>query len=102
MTVCIFPARPHKLRSGQWGAVVDGCDVSVGSLLRVESKGGRVWEAIVDRIILADGDRTICKTIKTDGASRDHCYACRPGGMRQTMVDAHCGLCGGRPIYVYE
>lgn len=46
-------ATPIKLRNGSWGARVHGLP-SEGSLIRIEAKNGKSWDAIVARKVWED------------------------------------------------
>jgi hypothetical protein len=94
----ILPATPHKLGSGEWGARVAEPGVDAGDLLRVESKRGAAWEAVVVAVIKRDEDGALVRTARLR-PSVDGCYLCRRSATRAVRVNGHCDHCGANPHY---
>lgn len=60
-------ATPAKLRSGAWGARVEG-EVRVGDRLRIEARSGKAWTARVTEVVARTGDgATLVATGPDDG-----------------------------------
>ena len=57
----IVVARPKRLRSGAWGAVLEG-EVLAGDDIVVRAKSGKTWSAVVRRVVWTDGRTTIVET----------------------------------------
>lgn len=47
----VLTGHPAKLKSGEWGAHIDGHDAKHGDIVRIRSKSGKVWESVVDRVV---------------------------------------------------
>jgi len=96
-----FSATPAKLRSGAWGARVEGAP-GVGDVVTVTTKGGKSWEARVTRVLWAADGVALCATESLDrpvprrsgGYSSRRYYARRPRGRCE---DAPC--CGCCDVY---
>jgi hypothetical protein len=96
----LIPATPAKLPSGKWGAKAHAPDVEPGEVVRIEARNGKVWEAVVEKVVSRSDDSAIIITAKVTAPASEGCYACKASCSRQTPVDAHCDLCGARPVYV--
>ena len=71
-------ASPAKLRDGSWGARVTSTSVNVGDEVKIATKSGKSWTAIVSRVIWSGDGITLVATQSTDRApSRG--YARRSG-----------------------
>jgi len=105
MTDVGLSARPTKLRDGTWGARVPGKAVS-GQRVMVESKSGKRWHAIVDRVIwhgqdrYGDGTVTIVSTRSADrsagrrNVAQGYCgYPCPVTGKRCCPENGPCHDC---------
>lgn len=54
-------ATPTKLRSGEWGARVEG-SVRTGDTITIRTKAGKMWDARVERVVWTDGAVSIVAT----------------------------------------
>lgn len=63
-------ATPTKLRSGAWGARVDGTP-EPGAIITVNTRSGRSWEAAVDQVVWTDGSTSVVSTRSVAEASTD-------------------------------
>ncbi len=54
-------ATPTKLRSGDWGARVEGA-AAVGDTIQITARSGKSWIATVDRVVWTGSGATICST----------------------------------------
>jgi len=79
----IHPATPAKLKSGAWGARVQGA-VSVGDQITISTKSGKTWNATVSTVVWTDGSISLCATSGT-----------RSGGSHSTSRRTGCS-CGSR------
>ncbi len=61
----VLKASPKKLKSGAWGAQVDGTP-SEGDMVEITTRGGKTWSARVTRVFWTDGKVSICSTIGLD------------------------------------
>jgi hypothetical protein len=76
-------ATPAKLRSGAWGARVEGA-VAKGDTLTITSRSGKSWRARVEKIVWTDGSASICATSSLDsGPPRSAGGATRRSGGRR-------------------
>lgn len=58
-------AKPKRLRSGSWGAVVEGQEagqVAKGDVVTITARGGKSWDAVVEKVIWRGGDVAILAT----------------------------------------
>jgi hypothetical protein len=62
----MMQASPTKLRSGEWGAKVQGAP-KVGDEITIQTRGGKSWTAQVTRIIWSGDDVAICATSSSSG-----------------------------------
>jgi len=101
-------ATPQKLRSGEWGARVQG-EVSEGDTVTIRTRSGKEWQARVTRVVWSGEGVSICATASLDrpaapryaagGSARDCDGRCRchrePGAGRPgtTLYDG-CDRCG--------
>ncbi len=88
-------ATPTKLRSGDWGARVDG-PAEPGQTIRIQAKSGKSWTATVERVIWTGQGVSIVSTRSTDSAG----YSIRSGESYRRGVTApgrrSCPMCGSR------
>jgi len=54
-------ATPTKLRSGDWGARVQG-DVQTGDIVTITAKSGKSWDARIARVLWSGNGVSICAT----------------------------------------
>lgn len=94
-------ARPTKLRDGSWGARVPG-EVSPGQRITIESKGGKRWTAIVNRVVWCGDDKygsgsvSIVSTRSSGGRKvpEGYCgYPCPVTGKRCCPENGPCHDC---------
>lgn len=92
-------ASPTKLRDGSWGARVNGCP-SVGSRIRIETRGGKSWDAIVTKVVWEDRSKSV-SIVATRSASpaparsRGIDDSCPTGGDCWSFTNIrHCRSCG--------
>lgn len=88
-------ARPKKLRSGAWGAIVEG-KVTTGQEVKIVTKAGKSWIARVERIVWSGDGVTIVATESRKRRSSCGCtgYCCE----RRCMCGPECS-CRGGPIF---
>lgn len=94
----LIDASPAKLRDGTWGARALTPEVSEGDTLRVMSKSGKTWEAIVDRVLVRFDDGALVRTRKPDG-DRDGCAMCNRSDLRPRRVERRCPYCGASRVF---
>ena len=105
MTTTTIPARPKKLRSGEWGAWVETPSVRKGDRIKVTTRAGKSWSATVDKVIWTGSDGAIVATDSGGGSSRsrsrqrcDECWSA-PGTIPATdssgIPGMVCGSCYG-------
>ena len=93
-------ATPAKLRSGEWGAKVQGA-VKEGEIVEVRAASGKAWNARITRVVWTDGTVALCATASMDrvpsaskarrgGCSCD-CGDCKP----RCHCESHCNCRGG-------
>lgn len=75
-------AKPYKLRSGAWGARVEG-RVNTGDTITITTQGGKSWQARVERVVWTDGKIALCATASLDRPAK--------GETTQRGICAHCG-----------
>ena len=61
MATTTTKATPTKLRSGEWGARVQG-KVSEGDVITITTRSGKSWDATVRKVVWSDGDVSIVAT----------------------------------------
>lgn len=79
-----------KLKSGDWGVLVDGT-VSVGSIIEVRSKAGVVKSVKIEKVVSTGNGKSICAI---EGATQAASTEKIPGGGRYT--GKVCKVCGHR------
>lgn len=62
-------ATPTKLRSGAWGARVEG-EPTVGDKVTITTRGGKSWEAEVSRVLWTGDGVALCATKSLDRPAR--------------------------------
>lgn len=62
-------ATPIKLKSGDWGAKVNGIPAE-GDAITITTKSGKSWEATVSKVVWHKGDVAICVTQKRSRRQR--------------------------------
>lgn len=97
-------ASPSKLRSGEWGARVDG-DVKPGDTITITTRSGKSWDATVSKVIwqgegvtlVATGPGTTARTSRHTGRRRyprvECCRACGGNGNVEQEL-GQCMACG--------
>lgn len=60
----VATATPTKLRNGSWGARVQG-NVREGDVVMVQTKGGKSWEARIERVLWTGDGVSVCATANT-------------------------------------
>ena len=60
-------ASPAKLRSGEWGAKIQGKKVAIGDIVQIRTAAGKTWLAEVKKIVWSGDDATIIATESVDG-----------------------------------
>ncbi len=65
-------ASPTKLRTGSWGATVEG-SVSVGDVVTITTRAGKSWDARVSHIVWTGDGKSIVATQSLDG-DRPHSH----------------------------
>lgn len=84
-------ASPMKLRDGSWGARAASPDVEIGQTVRIRTRAGKTWDAVVTRIqerSLFDRE-THCATRSLDRAPR------APRPVAASRSNGRCRECGG-------
>ncbi len=83
-------ATPVKLRSGEWGAKVQG-QVREGDTVTITTRAGKSWEARVSRVVWHGGGVSICATGgrggRGPGRRRGGCHT--DGDCSSTCVGNH-------------
>lgn len=59
-------ASPKKLRNGSWGALVEDTRVKIGDTVTITTRGGKSWDARVERVIWTGSGVAICATASLD------------------------------------
>jgi len=78
--------RPTKLRTGAWGATVDGA-VRAGDTVTIRTAAGKTWQARVASVVWTGNGVTICATESID----------RPATSRPATSSRRTGCsCGSR------
>ncbi len=91
-------ASPTKLRNGSWGARVEG-SAAAGDTVTITTRGGKSWEARIERVIWTDGKVSICATESNDRPQRrvsrqEYCYGrCPVHGHRCSPEQGPCHDC---------
>jgi hypothetical protein len=57
-------ASPTKLRSGSWGARVNG-PAAVGDIVTITTRGGKTWDAEVTKVVWTGEGVSVCATAAT-------------------------------------
>ena len=63
---CPSPAKPARLRSGEWGARVGTEDVGRGDVLVITTRAGKSWEAEVSRVVWSGDGQALVETRSLD------------------------------------
>lgn len=70
----VLTGHPAKLKSGDWGAHVNGQAVKPGAVVHIETKGGKEWDDVVDRVVWrgndSDGNPCALCTVKPHEKSK--------------------------------
>jgi len=89
----VVNATPAKLKSGDWGAKVQGT-VTVGDIVTITTKAGKTWQARIARVIWTGDGISICATESMDRPAYrarfgvDYCgYRCHVRGHRCTAYN---------------
>jgi len=91
-------ARPKKLRSGDWGAIVDG-RIREGESVRIRTRAGKEWTAYVSKVVWTDGSVTIFATSSITGRnsrSRSSSGECEGGACDDLMSMGYAHMAGKR------
>ncbi len=97
-------ASPTKLRSGSWGATVEG-SVSVGDVVTITTRAGKSWDAKVSHIVWMGSGKSIVATQSLDDSgsharrvpnrkSSTRCYICHGPLDDCSYERAQAGMCG--------
>lgn len=62
-------ASPTKLRSGAWGARVNG-SVRRGDTITIRTRSGKTWKAKITRVVWSGSGVSICATESLDRSPR--------------------------------
>jgi len=106
-------ATPAKLRSGAWGARVQGT-VAEGDVVTITTRAGKSWQARVTRVVWTGEGVAICATESIDRPSRPsspssprtHGHSsgcsrcCYIPGRRTAQIWEDCEYCGAEPVYM--
>lgn len=89
-------ASPTKLRSGEWGARVNGT-VREGDIVTITTRAGKTWDAEVVKVVWSGDGVAICATAslsrrpapsRRHAAHTTHCgYPCPVTGRKCTYND---------------
>lgn len=60
--VSYHEGHPKKLRDGTWGAILSAPYAQVGDSVRVKTRGGKSWEAVISKIVWQGDGKTIAAT----------------------------------------
>ena len=92
-------ASPTKLRSGNWGARVAGT-VCTGEQIRITTRAGKSWAAVVDKIVWTGNGVSIVATSSTDTAgattqprTRREWTGCPCGSLEDFPRSSDCWTC---------
>ncbi len=47
----VLTGHPAKLKSGEWGAHIDGHAAQHGDIVRIKTKSGKEWDSVVERVV---------------------------------------------------
>jgi len=50
-TKAVLAGHPAKLKSGEWGVRIDGHEGGHGDVVRIRTRSGKEWDAVVERVI---------------------------------------------------
>ena len=81
----MITASPCKLRTGEWGVRITGDRARVGETIRVETRAGKTWTAIVATIVWEGDDAMIAST--ATGAAKVFSDTYNEGGDGYTPYD---------------
>ena len=62
----LLQAKPKRLKSGGWGALVSGGVPEEGDRIAVHARNGKAWVAAVSAVLWAGEDRAIVRTSRID------------------------------------
>jgi len=92
-------ATPAKLRSGDWGAKVQG-SVSCGDTIHITTRSGKEWDATVSHVVWAGDGVAIVATQSHDrqrtggrGHARGTWTGCACGSVEEYERDGDCASC---------
>jgi hypothetical protein len=67
----VLTGHPAKLKSGDWGAHVNGQEVKPGDTVHIETKGGKEWNDVIERVVWkgtdSNGNPCALCTVKPHG-----------------------------------
>ena len=63
----MITASPCKMQNGTWGVRITGDRARVGEKVRVQTRAGKTWTAIIARIVWEGGDAMIASTARGAG-----------------------------------
>lgn len=63
-------AKPTKLKNGTWGVTTEGVP-EPGDVVTVETRKGKTWETVIDRVLWSGNGKAICSTRRTDEPEAD-------------------------------
>ena len=91
----MIQASPKKLRTGDWGALVQGTDaVKQGDLVEIKTKAGKTWTTRVSKVVWTGNGVTICKTDSGKGKGGSRKRSCKYCGCTEPNCGAT-GVCKG-------
>lgn len=83
----VLTGHPAKLKSGEWGAHVNTQEVNPGDVVHIETKSGKTWEDMIERVVWkgtdSDGKPCALCTIRPHGQPKD-----APKPKRESAVPA--------------
>ena len=80
-------ATPTKLRSGNWGARVQGSRPHAGDEITITTRAGKSWTARVERVLWSGGNVHIVATEQRGGGGRRRSRAGVNEGTRWCRCD---------------
>ena len=77
-------ATPIKLRSGDWGAKIEGCVpeiLSRGEEIQIQTRAGKTWNTRIDKIVWSHSDKKIAivALASKTKSRREPCANCDTG-----------------------
>ena len=96
---------PTRLASGAWGVKIETAPgrprAMAGDAVRVRTRAGKQWDAVITRIIEEHDGIQIASTASSPRREpQTGCVACRRTATRHAQIWDECEHCGTEPIYV--